>query len=125
MYISTARCFVFVLKQKFYVLRQKLPKNQFSERNYVDSILEWGHSKWLLLSKYDVFPVLILFVFCITMHYPVLMHISHVTLQVVYMLFYILKYVSRLGFDFLIVEVLIVEDSGEVESNRFEIYSLN
>ena len=115
MYISTARCFVFVLKQKFYVLRQKLLKNQFSERNYVDLILEWGHSTWLPLSKYDVFPVLILFVFCITMHYPVLMHISGVTLQVVYMLFYILKYVSRLGYDVLILEVLIVEDSGEVE----------
>ena len=70
LYISTAGCFVFVLKQKFYVLRQNLPKNQFPKRNYVDSILEWGHSTWPLISKYDVFPASILFGFCITMHYP-------------------------------------------------------
>ena len=57
-------CFAYVLKQKFYVLRQKLPKNQFSKRNYVDSILEWGHSTWSPISKYDVFPASILFVFC-------------------------------------------------------------
>ena len=76
LYISTTRCFVFVLKQKFCVLKQKFSRNQFSKRNYVDSILEWGHSTWLPISKYDVFPTSILFVFCITMHYPVLIHIS-------------------------------------------------
>ena len=56
LYISTAGCFVFVLKQKFCVLKQKFSRNQFSKRNYVDSILEWGHSTWLPISKYDVFP---------------------------------------------------------------------
>ena len=107
--------FVFVLRQKFYVLRQKPPKNQFSKRNYVDSILEWGHSTWPPILKYDVFPALILFVFCITMHCPVLIHISGVTLQVVYMLFYILKYVSRLGFDVLIVEVLLLAQKQKLQ----------
>ena len=76
LYISTAGCFVCVLKQKFYVSRQKLPKNQFSKRNYADSILDWGHSTWSPILKYDMFPASNLFVFCITMHYPVLIHIN-------------------------------------------------
>ena len=68
------------MKQKFYVLKQKLFENQFS-KSYVDSILEWGHSTSPLLSKYDVFPASILFVFCNTMHYPVLIHVNFTALQ--------------------------------------------
>ena len=51
-----------------YVLKQKF--SQFSKRNYVDLILEWGPYTWPPLSKYDVFPALILFVFCITIDNP-------------------------------------------------------
>ena len=53
--ISTTECIAFVLKQKFYVLRQKIPKNQISNRIYVDSILQLGHLTWHPISKYVVF----------------------------------------------------------------------
>ena len=59
---STTGHIAYVLKQKF---------SQFSKRNYVDLILEWGPYTWPPLAKYDVFSASILFVFCITMHYPV------------------------------------------------------
>ena len=38
LYISTTGCFAFVLKKKFYVLRQKRPKNSFlTEPTFINS----------------------------------------------------------------------------------------
>ena len=76
------RMYSFHFDIKFTFSGKSYQTNQFSNRNYIDSLLESGHSIWPPISKLDMCLASILFGFCITMHYPVLLHINGLDGQV-------------------------------------------